>query len=966
MPTNVITISEAGVVTDYTRYIYGGVQKTDNAADPNLLDFSLFSYNRKVSMPKAGAYVTITTATYGAWFTGYIITDPEVTYIGEQRTVGPRWAWKYQATSDELVLNKHPLGIIPPFINQTQGQILKQLVAILSPATVSFNVSGIQDGMLLPRYVVDPNQHFSDVVKSFAQSANFRFSCVSRAMTFAPKDSTPLTITVDGANVNFTPGSLRLQPVADSIVNQAIVLGNIEPQNYMNEFFVGDGATAKFALISSVYGADSATLIDDSFTNNTIDDSKWTVYDPTGTVLFPFGGTINAVGGSNNRSYDVSLQSLNLVPLEGTLRLTHGEWDFVQFSSGIIGGLFTGNVTSDLSSLLYGISVDTWRQVNNVWTQISPTTATATDTFNLHPIVNGQVDMNQWAPIDTSKRYIMRTLFATQRSMRQAGQWSFVDATGNVVQIPGGADADTAYFSTYISEVDPNTGQITNFWVFNNTGVSLSSQQTYAYYCPLVVDYCNLTFTSVTVSCPIMAQLRQAARGSLNWVPAPVGPNEIDSYDGLAPVATIVDSNQGATTKSSLLGTRNYNPGQASLQYFSDQPVPIPANTLAAINPDLYAVPNPIRIPWGSTSGNTTVSWANAPSASMELWINGAGVSPGTKVASGGQTGSYSATGVSNGTTFYLMDVSGGHPGNLVVYLTIETEIMYIPQPGDLVWLQYRSAGAAIGFAQDSTSIDNEAAAWGDDGIRSKTVMNIQPLPRTSHDCEIIASAIVQGNSYQHYSGQYTMPSGAWFSGEPQAGTIIKFQNLPADFPSTLQAESVTQVVTTLDHLTPEHFTHAISFGPIDTQSAAMSVLRSTDNVFTPQDTAQIPDVIEISSLGLTTVPDVTTVSISGWDANSYYLAISDPPPNPGGYEVRYSDNGWGADDGHNLVIRTTNQTFAIPRNARGKVCYIRAHDSRNALLYSEDFTQSAWIKGGGTPPTVSNAKGKDPDDKTA
>lgn len=937
-------VTSNGVTTDYAKYLYGGMQKTDNTQAPNLLDFALFSFD-DIKYPGAGAYILVQTGTYGDWFSGYITSDPELEYIGTEGP-GPRWVLKYKATSDDFILNRHPLGMIPPFVNTTQGQILKQLIARLSPPGVTFDTGNINDGMFVPRFVVDPNQHFKDVIANFCKSANFTYRVLNHGFSFHPKDATPCSITIDGNSPDFTPSRLQVQPTTDTIINDAIVIGGIEPQSTMSEFFVGDGITAKFPLISGVYGADSSTLLDDDFSGSTINNQKWTVYDDANTYIQPVNGFVNCLGGPNDGSHSVFLQSSNLIPLEGSLRLTHGEFDFIQPSTGFIGCLFSGPVTANVANMVYGIEVGVY--------------PAAGGTF-LHPYCNGAIDFTQGFKLDFTKRYIIRTVFHSDRVVRQHGQYSYLDSEGNVVQLPGGASTGTGSFYTWITEIDPNTGGITNRIQFTNTSLHLTAAQTYAYYVPAILENLWCTFTSVTVSVPILAQLYHKAKGSTSWHAVIIGPNEVDSYDGLAPAASITDGNQGATTKSSLLGTKNYNPGQSALQYFSDQPVPIPSNILAAENPDLAATPNPIRVPFGSTTGSTLIQWANAPSAKVELWMNGAGFgSGGTKVATGGQSGNYQANDIPNGTTFYLMNVIAGSPGVLVDQLTIEIQQMYIPQAGDLIWLIYRSAGAAIGRAQDFVSIAAQAAAWDDDGVRSETVMNINPPPRTSFECEIAASAIVQGSNYQHYQGEYEMASGPWFVGEPMSGTILRFVNLPPDFPQYLKSEAVTQVVSTMVHSRGrEVFHHQLSFGPVDKESAALSTLRSTADVFTPQDSAEVPVAIDVRSLGATNVPDVNGVSLDSWDPNYYYFSTLETPPTGGGFEVRYTDASWGCDPAKNLITRTTGQTFKVPRNARGKVCWIRAYDTRNWARYSEDNTNSVWST---LTATVSQARAQNPD----
>jgi hypothetical protein len=79
------------------------------------------------------------------------------------------------------------------------------------------------------------------------------------------------------------------------------------------------------------------------------------------------------------------------------------------------------------------------------------------------------------------------------------------------------------------------------------------------------------------------------------------------------------------------------------------------------------------------------------------------------------------------------------------------------------------------------------------------------------------------------------------------------------------------------------------------------------------------------------------------------YIANGASRGSVGGFEVRYTDDSWGADAGKNLVTRSTTQTFSVPRNYRGKVCFVKAFDTRNKVPVSEDFTAGSWTKDGST-----------------
>jgi hypothetical protein len=1201
------TTTQPGASSDYIKYIYGQLTKTDRVNEPDLLDFALFPSDNSFVKLNRGAYVTLWSSSYGMWFSGYITNEPELEYIGTAKGSGV-WAYRYQATSDDYILNLKPLGLFPPFINTTQGAILKTLANALSTSvtpsrnlfavdssddfsnsvwskvscavttnaglspdgtntadvivggatsgvtcsqtvsgvgavggnsysiyikkgsgatkanaymlrnattltnlvgvTVNFDTgvisytvgssgatiekvtddgwwrltltattgisngdnltcyaawvggsgftisdfsyvwgaqlekatsatayettrssfldtSNIGTGLSITRYVVDPNKHFSEIVKEFAEASNYRFQIKNRTVTYAAQDATAAAIAVDGNSKHFTPSKLSVKQIDEPVINDVIVTGGIEPQNYFTEEWVGDGFSAQYPLLSSVFGVDRSVLLDDDFSASTIDTTKWSVYDTFQNRIVPSNGYLNALGGTATATntaypYDTHIDSASLIPLEGNLRITHGEWDFVNTGvscvQGVIGGLWTGAPTrvSDTSytGCVFGIRVNRSSGVTT-----------------LNPIANTAYDSSQSITVDYTKRYIIRSLITSQALFRAFNGYSFIDQNGVIGTATASGTPDSPVVQTIITEINASTGAVTNQWTWANT-LSLTASQSFALYIPLANNDLHCTVANITVSTPMQASLEIFKSGGSGFVKQFIGPNEIDSLDGMAPVATIVDANSGTQTRSSLLGTAQYNPGQASLGFFKD----------------------------------TTRQIANTP------------------------------------------------------------------QVGDIIRLRYRRPGAAIARVQDVTSVATEATAWGDNGVRSMTKSDLTPVPRNTAECELAAAALLSDTGYQHYEGTYTMPSGSWFSGEPLAGTVLKFQNLPASFPSSLKAESISTVKTTFEHTVGgEHFTHEIAFGRSTQIGKVLSGFARTDDVFAPQDTAEIPNYIAPSTVftngayisdvpnpfmssknstnytidagqaaplvpnmllrtstlshaawnttqQLGTVTDNTTDTVDPLNTNTATKLVSTTPfTDPyigqqltlsqplkgqtitgsvwvkgtaqtagknsaiylfdsgggevhnhsivlttswqrhvytvtftntvstnlwfridfvesggatgdivyvwgpqcelgnateyvanvatrtarGGFEVRYTDDSWGCDDAKNLVGRFQTETFTVPRSARSKSLFIKQYDERNLCTSSEDLT-ATWTLTTGV--TASNAVGLNPD----
>jgi hypothetical protein len=1011
------TTTAAGASSDYIRYLEGKAKKVDKQGQPTTLEFTLVPVDGSFVKLVRGNYIKFDTVTYPNWFTGFITNAPEYEYLGTKSGV-PTWGYRYKAVSDEYLLNLKPIGLVPPFVNMTMGAILRYLVGVLAPGL--YTTTGILDGPTISRYVPDPEKTFSQIVQDFCDKAQYKFRANNMALTFKPQDSGAIGITVDGSNKHFSPNLLDITPSTDPVINEAVVMGAVEPQNYINEYWYGDGLTGTFPLLESIYGTDRTLLLDEVFSGNTLDSSKWTEFDDANDWLKVANGYLNALGGNFDHAFNRYVTSANLIPLEGTLRITHGEWDFVNTGTvnrvqGIIGGLWTttpnyGDGANNFPGCIFGIRVMRWSD----------------GTVHVTPLYNSVLNGGQDLQVDTTKRYIIRTMLVADQAARTTTAQNYLSSSGVVTSVSGTNLSTAVTMTTTLTEINPSTGAVTNTTTWTSS-TTLNSAQLYAYYVPMVTDDLHATVSGITISKPMEIFLEQKPSGG-SFSTKYVGPNDLDSFDGTQPIATITSSNSGAVTRSSMLGTRQYNPGSASLTYFKDT----------------------------------------------------------TK------------------------------------------QISYVPGVGELIHLRYRSAGASTARVRDNSSISSEASLWGDNGVRSKVFTKLDPLPRTSVDCEATASAIVGDNNYQRYQGSFTQVS-TFFTAEPYSGGILSFTNLPSGLLSVPSLEVNTVETEMISSRPSELFSHKLSFGQKDVVNRFVNQYRQPTDVFAPEDSAEIPSYINPAGVGLAFAPDViapTFTSLTSTDLSfntnqaaptvpnlllwtqafdnaawstsggvilptitanaatapdgtatadvlvwagattSYGIGQQITPTadilvagqrftfscwmkvasgtanlsllledqafgfvtttafalttswqrfsitgtmlststgikaflyNPssaaatyhvwgaqleagnvctpyfkndgsrttaGGFEVRYSDESWGVDDAKNLITRTSSQTFSIPRSVRGRIAYVKAYDARNYLKNSEDLTGTGWSVNGAV--TRTNSSQTDPDGNTS
>jgi hypothetical protein len=960
---------------DLTKYLWldgSAVTKTDRKGDTVLLDFALVPYDTAFVKLHRGAYITVDSATYPKWFTGFITNEPDLKIIGSKNGV-PVWGYIYHASADDYRLSLNPLGLVRPFFNVPMGTILKTLITRLSGT--AFDVTGVMDGPLVAQYYIDPTKSFFDVQKDLCDAASYVFYGNDMKLFFKPQDHGTFRSTIlDGNNRNFTPAALDITVDTTPLINDVTVVGDIEPQRYVQEYFLGTGLESSFQLIDSVFGADSSLLIDEMFSGSTIDTSKWVVFDHVNQFLQLNNGYLNSLGGSGDQSYDVSIQSISSIPMEGHLRFTHGEWDFLG-GGGVIGSLWVQAPNSLFAGCLYGI-------VSNGGT--------------LHPIANGTGDGSQTMTVSTTKRYVIRTIASFSKMNRTSQPYSYIDATGAIHSVAlASSGADTVTWQTTITEIDPITGLVTASTVWSNTCALTGTNDTYATYVPLISDSLHATVTGITVSTPLSASLATSET-------VPMLNSDFDLWaDGVYASGWTGESASGVSettthvAEGSALQLINFGtdiPYVAQFVPAGSMKVGTSYNVRALLRKDgtLFAgnlkitisgtgvAETGLTIPVSAISQDEFTSFSGVLIAPLnavpsdlaikvyldsattlaacyvdELAITTAWqlqlVGPNEIDAIDGQAPVATIIQPNGGST--TTSTYTGAPqynsgqGQLVFFKDSVTRTSNIPPVGQLVRLSYRSAGAALGRVSNLASVATEASAWGDNGVRSVVRSDLTPRPRSAAECELAASALVAENSYTHYKGTYVQRS-EFLANEPRGGSILKFMNLSnmAD----VQAEEINEVVTTLDNRTPESFIHTITFGRPDHIQILLDAIQKPVGAFQVNTDASSPAFIDVSAVGLNYAGDVTQPNILSWDNSLIYMDTGQSLPTGGvGFEVRYTDDSWGADDGRNLVTRTTSRLFSVPRSLRGQIFFIRQVAPGNLLTFSEDQTNSQYTATG-------------------
>jgi hypothetical protein len=402
---------------DYTHYVIpSSISIEDSLNTPTLLSFTLSNVDGAFKAPVRSAYVKFLSTTSplsvtGAYVTtGFVTNSPEWRFLG----VGPRaraqafqhYELDVKVTSDEYLLNIKSIPFIAAYVNRTMGQILTDVANSLAPGY--FDVSNVQSGDMVPYFSYDPTSKWADVAKEFGDQAQYRYKVIGKKIYFAPYGDSAFGISYNETTQTqkqFVPGALKTGILAVPLVNDCIVIGDVEPQQAHDDYFVGDGFTGNFPLKYSMFHGESDILLQDDWTENTFNQTNWNVKDPLSQ--FVLAGALNSIGvsGGIGQSYILAKNGLEL---GGHLVIQHGEFQFNDISVGILGGIYnnTGNLTAPFCCAGFDVRTAPGTTVS--------VTASGANGIQISPMVSGAL---VGTPVVTvqNHHYILQTSITAQR-----------------------------------------------------------------------------------------------------------------------------------------------------------------------------------------------------------------------------------------------------------------------------------------------------------------------------------------------------------------------------------------------------------------------------------------------------------------------------------------------------------------------------------------------------------------------
>jgi hypothetical protein len=475
---------------DYTRYVIpSSIEMDDSINTPTLLSFSLSNIDSVFKPPVRSAYVqwvnTVSplALTGQLVYTGFITNNSEFKYQGLTQAAGytgaalpgpyaqggpyfQNYEIDVKVTSDEYLLNIKAVPFIAAYVNQTMGQILKNIATVLAPGY--FDLTNIQDGDLVPYFAYDPTSKWSDVAKTFADTAQFRYHALGKKLYFTPYGDVPLGIIYDETSqrqAQFVPSGLETGILAVPLVNDALVIGDVEPQQFHDDYFCGDGFTGNFPLKYNMFQGSTNLLLQDDWTENQFNQSLWFVQDLSGQ--FVLAGALNDIGtGSEGPLGQAYILGQSGVELGGHVVLQHGEFQFNDHSTGIVGGIYNTEATLSGANCIAGFQISCSASVT--------VTASGADGIIMQPILSG-AQVGAAVTSVHNHHYVLQTTISAKEAFRYQQVYRSLAGT------PFGNYYISALGDVTYTITDIDLGQAYNIATLNNPFVPA--------YIPVVTKY---------------------------------------------------------------------------------------------------------------------------------------------------------------------------------------------------------------------------------------------------------------------------------------------------------------------------------------------------------------------------------------------------------------------------------------------------------------------------------------------
>lgn len=255
----------------------------------------------------------------------------------------------------------------------------------------------------------------------------------------------------------------------------------------------------------------------------------------------------------------------------------------------------------------------------------------------------------------------------------------------------------------------------------------------------------------------------------------------------------------------------------------------------------------------------------------------------------------------------------------------------HAPAAGEKIEVRYRSAGRALARVIDASSMAAEERP-GDDGSRGTVKRALLPPARTTVDCENAALMLLEGDIEPQVSGEW----GAWSDFLPGGaadcypGDEVELQLSSRGL--TAKA-TVREVEVELAGAREDRSRYSIRIANESSEPAGFSLQSGG--------TQAMPELKELAKeeAGNSCIADLAGAEVTQVSSTEITVDTGGAASAGGGFEVRRSDYGWGAENDRNLAGRFSSRVFTLARLSRAQEYYLRQYDGGSPRRYSRYST---------------------------
>lgn len=354
---------------------------------PSELHAELISASAQFVVPVSDARVVLARADGVKLFTGYLAEAPQYEYLGWNEH-GPVYKYSIHGRSDEMLLDRAVLPPRTPFIARSAGNALKQLATDQLPG--AFSTGAVQDLVTLPSFDIHPEHPFTWHAAHLALAARAAYRAHDGVLALAPVGAVQYAI--NESDPSFSPDALKLAS-PNKLLNDVTIIGAMEPQTHVKDYFLGDGLTTRFALSHKLFTRTQQTIVDEEYLGSALVPTRWGIADPASAISVAAGKL--AVAGGTGVDGATLVTFAEQVELGGGLQLQHGEVTFIAANNGVIGGLYTGAVS--IADCLAGF-------------RITPSGAQSV----IQPLINGALAGSTLTTVAGHRYRLTTRLYATE------------------------------------------------------------------------------------------------------------------------------------------------------------------------------------------------------------------------------------------------------------------------------------------------------------------------------------------------------------------------------------------------------------------------------------------------------------------------------------------------------------------------------------------------------------------------